>query len=85
MSLRDLLHGSVLQCLVRSSMDNRAKFHLVCSAASTESKYGESMHVHGTPAGSTVTLHLSFPCSRAVFVHRRTTSLGPVALHLSRS
>ena len=38
-SLRDLLHGSVLQCLVSSDMDN-------CFAASAESKYGQRSRFH---------------------------------------
>ena len=45
-SLRDLLHVFVLQCLVRSGMDNGAESHRVCSATPTESKYGQGNRSH---------------------------------------
>ena len=74
----DPLSRYVFQCLVRSSLDHRAESHRVCSAAPVMTMYGQQSRVH-----TRACLSLSWP--REVFMRWRTTSLGPVALHLPLS
>ena len=64
------LYRFVLQCLVRSGMDNGAESHRVCSATPTESKYGQRSRFHArawnTSACSSHTSVVSLMITRSI-------------------